>query len=98
MGIAPDVPPLAGRSPSYLAREIFDIQQGIRNGSNSNIALMRMVVEKLTPEDIINITAYLASLPLSPSGKPAPPTGEPITSQPSQAKPAGGPVASLQTR
>ena len=98
MGIAPDVPPLAGRSPSYLAREIFDIQQGIRNGSNSNIALMRMVVEKLTPEDIINITAYLASLPLSPSGKPAPATGEPITSQPNQAKPAGGPVASLEKR
>jgi cytochrome c553 len=98
MGIAPDVPPLAGRSPSYMAREIFDIQQGIRNGSNSNIALMRMVVDKLTPEDIINITAYLASLPLSPSGKPAPPTSAPITSQPNQAKPGGGPVASLQTR
>ena len=64
MGIAPDVPPLAGRSPSYMAREIFDIQQGARNGSNSNVALMRMVVEKLTPEDIINITAYLASLPV----------------------------------
>ncbi len=35
---------------------------------------MRMVVEKLTAEDIIDITAYLASLPISPSGKPAPPT------------------------
>jgi len=79
MGIAPDVPPLAGRSPSYLAREIFDMQQGIRSGSNSNIALMRMVVEKLTAEDIIDITAYLASLPISPSGKPAPATtGQPV--------------------
>jgi len=64
LGVAPDVPPIAGRSPSYLSREIFDIQQGARNGSNSNVALMRTVVEKLTPEDIINITAYLASRPV----------------------------------
>jgi cytochrome c553 len=64
MGVPPDVPPLVGRSPSYMAREIFDIQQGTRNGSNSNVQLMRMVVGKLKPEDIINITAYLASLPV----------------------------------
>jgi cytochrome c553 len=67
MGVPPDVPPLVGRSPSYMAREIFDIQQGARNGSNSNVQLMRMVVAKLEPEDIINITAYLASLPVSPA-------------------------------
>jgi len=65
MGVPPDVPALVGRSPSYMAREIFDIQQGARNGSNSNVQLMRMVVGKLEPEDIINITAYLASLPVS---------------------------------
>ena len=64
MGVPPDVPPLAGRSPSYLAREIFDIQQQARIGSNSNNELMRMVVEHLTPEDIVNITAYLASRPI----------------------------------
>jgi len=71
MGIAPDVPPITGRSPSYLAREMFDIQQGARNGSNSNVALMRMVVEKLTPEDILNIAAYLATRPVTnaPSGQ-----------------------------
>jgi cytochrome c553 len=66
MGVPPDVPPLAGRSPSYMAREIFDIQQGARRGSNSNVPLMRMVVGKLEPDDIINITAYLASLPVGP--------------------------------
>ena len=65
MGVPPDVPPLVGRSPSYMAREIFDIQQGTRNGSNSNVQLMRMVVGQLEPDDIINITAYLASLPVS---------------------------------
>lgn len=65
LGVAPDVPPLAGRSPSYLARQMYDIQQGVRNGSNSNVTLMKMVVDKLTAEDIINITAYLASRPVS---------------------------------
>jgi cytochrome c553 len=64
MGVPPDVPPLVGRSPSYLAREIFDIQQGVRRGSNSNVPLMKMVVERLTPEDILTMTAYLASLPV----------------------------------
>ncbi len=63
-GMAPDIPPLAGRSPSYLAREIFDIQQGTRAGSYPVLPLMKMAVEKLTAEDIIDITAYLASLPV----------------------------------
>jgi hypothetical protein len=34
--------------------------QGARNGSHSDVQLRRMVVGKLEPEDIINITAYLA--------------------------------------
>jgi cytochrome c553 len=67
LGVPPDVPPLAGRSPSYLAREIYDIQQGARTGSNSNVPLMKMVVTNLLPDDIVNITAYLASLPVSRS-------------------------------
>src|SRR4030095_1171655 len=32
MGVA-DVPPIAGRSPSYIARQMWDIQQGTRNGA-----------------------------------------------------------------
>jgi cytochrome c553 len=68
-GMAPDIPPLAGRSPSYLAREIFDIQQGMRAGSYPVLPLMKKAVEKLTAEDIIDITAYLASLPVD---SPAP--------------------------
>jgi cytochrome c553 len=63
-GMAPDIPPLAGRSPSYLAREIFDIQQGTRVGSYPLMPLMKKAVEKLTAEDIIDITAYLGSLPV----------------------------------
>jgi cytochrome c553 len=68
-GLAPDIPPLAGRSPSYLAREIFDIQQGTRAGSYPLLPLMKMAVEKLTAGDIIDIAAYLASLPID---NPAP--------------------------
>lgn len=55
------VPGIAARSPSYLARQLNDIQQGARHGDMAE--LMKGVVAKLTPDDILNITAYLASLP-----------------------------------
>jgi cytochrome c553 len=57
-GLGP-VPPLAGRSPSYTVRQLFDLQQGARKGQWS--ALMTAAVEKLTIDDMINISAYLAS-------------------------------------
>ena len=53
-------PPLAGRSPSYLARQLYDMQQYTRNGPGTQ--LMRPVVQKLGEDDILTITAYLASL------------------------------------
>jgi cytochrome c553 len=65
-----DVPPLAGRSPSYLGRQLYDFQQGTRNGSSA--PLMRPVVANLTGEDIVSITAYLASLAPGSSLAPAP--------------------------
>jgi cytochrome c553 len=58
MGVG-DVPPIAGRSPSYLARQIFDIQAGTRRGAG--VDLMKTIVARLTPDDIIAITAYVAS-------------------------------------
>jgi cytochrome c553 len=70
-GMGQDIPPLAGRSPSYLGREIFDIQQGTRVGSYPLMPLMKKAVENLTAEDIIDITAYLGSLPVD---GPAPTT------------------------
>ena len=48
-------PPLAGRSPSYLARQLYDIQQYTRNGPG--VPLMRPVVQNLTQDDILAITA-----------------------------------------
>jgi cytochrome c553 len=53
------IPPIAGRSPSYLARQLYDFQQGTRNGSLS--PLMKPVVANLTGEDILNILAYVSS-------------------------------------
>jgi len=53
-------PPLAGRSPSYFARQLYDIQRYTRNGPGTQ--LMRPVVQNLNEDDILAITAYLASL------------------------------------
>jgi cytochrome c553 len=57
-GIGP-IPPLAGRSPSYTVRQLFDFQHGNRNGLWAD--LMKPVVAKLTVDDMINIAAYTAS-------------------------------------
>lgn len=57
-GLGP-VPPIAGRSPSYFARQLFDIRSGARNGEGA--ALMKGVVEKLSDADIVAITAYVGS-------------------------------------
>ncbi len=55
-----NIPPLAGRSPSQMARQIYDFKTGARNGVNA--ALMKGPVQSLSDTDIVNITAYLASL------------------------------------
>jgi len=57
-GLGP-VPGLAGRSPSYLTRQMFDMQQGLRKGTWTE--LMKPVVANLTTGDIMNIVAYTAS-------------------------------------
>jgi cytochrome c553 len=54
-----DVPALAGRSPTYLFRQLHDIQSGARNGSGAQ--LMKAVVEQLTAEEMIALSAYAAS-------------------------------------
>jgi cytochrome c553 len=58
-GVA-SIPGIAGRSPSYLVRQIYDIQQHARAGSAS--ALMVPVVEKLSQRDMISLAAYVSSL------------------------------------
>ena len=59
-GIGP-VPGLAGRSPSYIARQLYDMQSGARAGEWTE--LMKSVVAKLTDDDLVNIAAYVAAQP-----------------------------------
>ncbi len=54
------IPNLAGRSPSYLARQIYDIRLGTRHGAM--VALMKTVVANLTDSDIVDLVAYMSSL------------------------------------
>lgn len=58
-GLGP-VPGIAGRSPSYLVRQLYDFRAGARNGAWAG--LMRPVVAGLTDEDIVALAAYAASL------------------------------------
>jgi cytochrome c553 len=58
-GVA-SVPGIAGRSPSYLVRQLYDFQQHARGGNMS--ALMAGVVEKLSQDDMIALAAYASSL------------------------------------
>ena len=58
MGVA-DVPPIAGRSPSYIVRQIWDIQQGTRNGAA--VQLMKQAIVNLNEEDLVAIAAYVSS-------------------------------------
>jgi cytochrome c553 len=57
-GLGP-VPGIAGRSPSYLVRQLYDMQQGARKGVWTE--LMKPVVAKLSQDDMLNIAAYTSS-------------------------------------
>jgi cytochrome c553 len=53
------VPGLAGRSPSYQVRQLYDMKTGTRRGLWSD--LMKAVVANLTDDDFVAIGAYLAA-------------------------------------
>ncbi len=53
-------PPIAGRQPSYIGRQLYDFQQGNRTGLMA--PLMTPTVENLTPADLLALSAYVASL------------------------------------
>src|SRR5581483_436102 len=55
-----NIPALAGRSPSYLFRQLYDVKHGARAGAEG--APMKEVVASLSNEDMTAIVAYLASL------------------------------------
>ena len=58
-GLGP-IPGIAGRSPSYLVRQIYNLKHGARAGVGSK--LMMGVVAELKEEDIVALAAYAASL------------------------------------
>jgi len=59
-GIGP-IPGIAGRSPSYIVRQLYDFKYSARAGAMA--ALMKPSVEKLTVADMLSLAAYAASLP-----------------------------------
>jgi cytochrome c553 len=57
-GLGP-VPGIAGRSPSYTVRQLFDTQRGTRKGLWAD--LMKPVVANLSNDDMLAIAAYTAA-------------------------------------
>jgi cytochrome c553 len=54
------VPPIAGRTATYIFRQLNDIKTDARNGVA--VAFMKPVVAKLTTSDMIALAAYLETL------------------------------------
>jgi cytochrome c553 len=57
-GLGP-IPGIAGRSPSYLMRQLYDIKVGARKGAWT--PLMKEVVNNLSTEDMLSLVAYISS-------------------------------------
>jgi cytochrome c553 len=57
-GLGP-VPGIAGRSPSYMVRQMYDMKVGARKGEWT--PLMKAVVEKLSAEEMRDVAAFAAS-------------------------------------
>lgn len=56
---SPNAPPLAGRSPTYIVRQLYDFQTGSRGG---DAAAMQPVVKAMRASDMTAVAAYLGSL------------------------------------
>ncbi|MGD0963201.1 MAG: c-type cytochrome [Candidatus Acidiferrales bacterium] len=54
-----NIPRIAGSSPSYTFRQLYDFQHGARSGPDAE--LMKAAVANLTDDDMLSIVAYLAS-------------------------------------
>ena len=55
-----NVPRIAGLHPIYIARQLHLFKEGDRTGPDS--ALMKKPLANLTNDDILNVSAYVASL------------------------------------
>ena len=54
-------PPIAGRSPTYVVRQLYDFQVGARAGRGAT--KMKASVKNLDHDDMIAVAAYLATRP-----------------------------------
>lgn len=54
-----DVPAIAGRSPSYLMRQMVDMRSGTRTGPGAE--LMKPVIGQMTNTELMAVAAYVAS-------------------------------------
>ena len=55
-----NIPKLAGQHPTYIARQLFNFKAGTSKASAA--VQMQKVAENLSPDDILNLSAYIASL------------------------------------
>jgi cytochrome c553 len=58
-GVGP-IPPLAGRSPSYMTRQLFDMKTGARRGPWAEV--MKPVVAKMSVQEMTAVAAFAASI------------------------------------
>lgn len=62
-------PRLAGQSAAYLRQQLANWQEGLRR-SGDHAPIMATIAERLTPEQAVDVAAYIASLP--PARSPSP--------------------------
>jgi len=55
-----DLPRLAGRSPTYIARQLYQFKNGLRKGGYADV--MKDIASGLNDDDIIAAAAYVGSL------------------------------------
>jgi len=54
-------PPIAGRLPTYIFRQLYAIKSGTRRGADA-VARMKPIVDGLSQKDMVDLAAYVASL------------------------------------
>lgn len=60
LGGTDEIPSLAGKSPTYIVRQLHDFRSGARSGPSAEA--MQAVVAPMRQADMLNLAAYLASL------------------------------------
>lgn len=73
-GTLPAIPGLVGLVPDYINGQLGGWRSGLRRASEPDC--MARIAQRLSGADSAAVSAYLSSLPGSPSSKPAPETGQ----------------------